>query len=269
MTRDEHEVLTVADYAGGFGQGEQYVEVFHGVSFGVRRGALTAIVGETGSGKSLLALSMMGLAPESFTRTAGSIHFNDRDLSALREDEWRRLRGAQLSMVFQDARAALNPVITIGDQLIDACRAHRKVTRPQAAEIAERALRDVRVPEPRQRMRQYAHQFSGGMAQRVMLALALICEPDVLILDEPTTGLDVTIQADVMELIVDLARSHGLTVCLITHDLGVVAETCDDIVVMYQGQVRETGGVADVLAGPQDSYTRRLIAASSFTEVAA
>ena len=262
-------MLEVVGYTGGFGEDETYAEVLHSVGFGLRRGAITAVVGETGSGKSLMALSMMGLTPGAFHRTAGSIFFDGVDVCTLDERRFRALRGARMAMVFQDARGALNPVISVGKQLIDACRAHRKVSRAQAQVIAEEALRSVKVPEPQQRMRQFPHEFSGGMAQRVMLALALICEPKLLILDEPTTGLDVTIQADVMDLIVEMTKTNGLTTCLITHDLGVVAETADDVVVMYRGEVREVGSCVDVLTAPQDAYTRQLISASRFEEAAA
>jgi ABC-type dipeptide/oligopeptide/nickel transport system ATPase component len=260
-------LLRVRDYSGGFKTPSGFKEVLDNVSFGLREGALTAIVGETGSGKSVMALSILGLASSTFRKTSGAIEFGGADLTCLDGRALRRIRGGQIAMVFQDARAALNPVISVGSQLVDACRAHRDVSKRQARAIAVEMLGKVKVPEPEQRMKQYPHEFSGGMAQRVMLALALICQPTLLILDEPTTGLDVTIQAEIMELIVDLIATSGMTACLITHDLGVVAETCDDVVVMYQGKVRETGTVARILHNPQDQYTQQLLRSSRFEEL--
>jgi ABC-type glutathione transport system ATPase component len=270
MTANEpRHLLSVRGYSGGFKTPSGFKNVLDDVSIGLRESAMTAIVGETGSGKSLLALSMMGLTPSTFVKTRGSIEYAGDDISTYDDRAYRRIRGGEFAMAFQDARAALNPVISVGKQLIDACRAHRRVSVAQAREIAEEMLRKVHVPEPAQRMRQFPHEFSGGMAQRVMLALALICQPKLLILDEPTTGLDVTIQADIMELIVDLVSSSGMTACLITHDLGVVAETCDDVVVMYQGKVRETGPCAQILQQPEDHYTQQLLRSSRFEELSA
>jgi ABC-type glutathione transport system ATPase component len=268
-TGETGNILTVANFAGGFRTGAGFKPVLQDVSFALGEGKMTAIVGETGSGKTIMALSMMGLAASSFVKTGGSIEYAGDDISTYDDRAYRPIRGGELAMVFQDARAALNPVLSVGKQLIDACRAHQSVSVAEAREIAAEMLRKVRVPEPAQRMKQFPHEFSGGMSQRVMLALALICQPKVVILDEPTTGLDVTIQADIMELIVDLVRSGGTTACLITHDLGVVAETCDDVVVMLSGEVKETGTVAEVLAQPKDDYTKRLLRASRFEEMSA
>jgi ABC-type dipeptide/oligopeptide/nickel transport system ATPase component len=182
----------------------------------------------------------------------------------------RSLRGAEISMVFQDARAALNPVFTVGRQLADVYQLQHGGGRSAAMKQAIEALRRVSIPEPERRARQYPHEFSGGMAQRAMIAMAaLTCRPSLLILDEPTTGLDVTIQSDIMELIVELTRQRGLTTCLITHDLGVVVETCDEVVVMNAGRVVETGSTEAIFTAPAEAYTRRLLAASQLVEAAA
>jgi ABC-type glutathione transport system ATPase component len=268
-TPETGNLVTVRNFSGAFRTKAGLKPVLHDVSFALPEGKMTAIVGETGSGKTIMALSMIGLAATTFVRTRGSIEYAQDDISTYDDRAFRRIRGGEFAMVFQDARAALNPVLSVGKQLIDACRAHQRISVAQAREIAEEMLRKVHVPEPAQRMKQFPHEFSGGMAQRVMLALALICQPKLLILDEPTTGLDVTIQADIMELIVDLVRSSGVTACLITHDLGVVAETCDDVVVMYQGKVRETGPCAQILQHPEDQYTQQLLRSSRFEELSA
>lgn len=259
-------ILEVIDYSGGFESPAGFIEVLDEVAFAVRRSLLTAIVGETGSGKSLMALSILGVLPRSFQSTSGSIVFDGRELPRDDERAMRRIRGSRISIVFQDARAALNPVFTVGKQISDVCRIHQRVGRAEARARTEEILDLVRVPEPRRRMEQYPHEFSGGMAQRAMLAMALVCQPDLLILDEPTTGLDVTIQADIMDLIVDLNRSSGMTTCLITHDLGIVAESCEDVIVMQQGRVRESGSCEQIMTDPQDPYTQQLIAASRLTE---
>ncbi|PZP43785.1 MAG: peptide ABC transporter ATP-binding protein [Azospirillum brasilense] len=263
-------LLEIDQYSGGFRTPDGHLApVLHEVRYGLRRGMLTAVVGETGSGKSLTALSILGLQPRAFRRTGGRILFDGTDLLALSGRAMRAIRGRRISMVFQDARAALNPVFTVGQQLADVHRLQHGGSRRAAMAAAVEALRRVRVPEPERRVRQYAHEFSGGMAQRAMIAMAaLICRPELLILDEPTTGLDVTIQAEIMELIVELCRSRGLTACLITHDLGVVAETCDAVVVMQSGRVVETGSTEAIFTRPQHPYTRRLLAASQLTEAA-
>ena len=260
-------ILEVIDYSGGFDStAGGFTQVLDHVAFAVRRSSLTAIVGETGSGKSLMALSILGVLPRSFRRTSGSILFDGRELPRDDERVMRRIRGSQISIVFQDARAALNPVFTVGKQISDVCRVHQRVSRTEARARTEEILARVRVPEPRRRMEQYPHEFSGGMAQRALLAMALVCQPSLLILDEPTTGLDVTIQADIMDLIVELNQSTGMTTCLITHDLGIVAESCDDVIVMQQGCVRESGSCEQIMTDPQDPYTQQLIAASRLIE---
>jgi ABC-type glutathione transport system ATPase component len=209
LGRDPEFVLEVVDFSGGFvGTGGAVTQVLDEVAFSIRRSSLTAIVGETGSGKSLMALSILGVPPQSFRRTSGAILFEGSNLLTLDEKAMRRIRGSKISIVFQDARASLNPVFTVGAQISDVCRVHQDVNKKEAQARTEELLERVRVPEPRRRMRQYPHEFSGGMAQRALLAMALICKPTLLVLDEPTTGLDVTTQADIIDLIVDLDRSE-------------------------------------------------------------
>ena len=263
--------LAIEGYSGAFrSPAGRLMPVLHDVSFALREAAMTAVVGETGSGKSLVALSVLGIQPATFARSAGRIMFEGADLLTLDAARLRRIRGERISIVFQDARAALNPVFTVGRQLADVVRLQHGGSASAAMTRAIEALRQVYIPEPERRARQYPHEFSGGMAQRVMIAMAaLICAPSLLILDEPTTGLDVTIQSDIMDLIVDLSRTRGLTTCLITHDLGVVADTCDHVVVMNAGRVVEMGSAEAILTAPQNAYTRRLLAASQLIEHAA
>ncbi len=258
-------LLEVEGLSGAFrGPHGDLTPVLHGVSFGLRAGTTTAIVGETGSGKSLTALSILGITPATFTRTAGRILFEGVELDMAR---LRAVRGRRISMVFQDARSALNPVFTVGRQLADVHRLHHGGSASAAMAAAIDALRRVAIPEPGRRARQYPHEFSGGMAQRAMIALAaLICRPEILILDEPTTGLDVTTQAEIMDLLAELGREQGLTTCLITHDLGVVAEACDHVVVMHAGRVVETATTEAIFTAPGQPYTRQLLAASQLVE---
>lgn len=261
-SRTQSSVLSYVNYSGGFGSGEGYKPILNDLNFDIKRGALTAIVGETGSGKSMAALSILRIQPRPFRVTSGQILFGETNLLTCTEEELTRIRGKRISMVFQDARAALNPVIPIGEQIADVCRRHQGVTRKAANNRAIQGLRMVQIPEPHRRARQYAHEFSGGMAQRVMIAMALICEPELLILDEPTTGLDVTIQADIMALISDLTVKSKMSTILITHDLGVVAQAADHVIVMNGGHVLETGTVEQVMSRPAHAYTRLLLESS-------
>jgi ABC-type dipeptide/oligopeptide/nickel transport system ATPase component len=263
-------LLEIDDYSGAFrDESGVLTPVLHRVSFQLKTGKITAVVGETGSGKSLTALSVLAIQPPTFVRSSGRILFRGVDLLSLDERGMRALRGSEISMVFQDARAALNPVFTVGRQLADVHQLHHGGSRSSAMKHAIEALRRVSIPEPERRARQYPHEYSGGMAQRAMIAMAaLICRPSLLILDEPTTGLDVTIQSDIMELVVELTHSRGLTTCLITHDLGVVAETCDEVVVMNAGRVAETGSAEAIFTRASNPYTQRLLSASRLLEAA-
>lgn len=206
-----------------------------------------AIVGESGCGKSVTSQSIMQLLPKfSATITDGAVRFKGKDLRHLSEKEMRKIRGAEISMIFQDPMTALNPTLTVGDQLTEALLEHRPVSKTDARKAVISMLELVGIPNPKERLRQYPHQFSGGMRQRIVIAMALICEPEILIADEPTTALDVTIQAQILELFKDIQRKTGVSIILITHDLGVVAQTADRIAVMYAGKIAETGARRDI-----------------------
>ncbi len=231
-----------------------------GVSFSVRRGRTLGIVGESGCGKSVTALSIMRLLPQPMGRIAGGrILFEGRDLAALSPDEMHKIRGGRIGMIFQEPMTALNPVHTIGQQLSEVFLIHRTKSRAEAWLRSTEMLHKVGIPAPEVRMGEYPHQLSGGMRQRVVIAMALACEPAVVIADEPTTALDVTIQAQILELMQSLQRAMGLAIVLITHDLGVIAETCNDVVVMYAGRVAEAGSVTDIFDQPSHPYTRGLL----------
>ena len=231
------------------------------LSFHVNRGEVLAIVGESGCGKSITALSIMRLVPTPPGRIeSGTVKLEGRDLLALDEEEMRAVRGNDISMIFQEPMTSLNPVLTIGDQIAEAVRLHQDVSNDQAWTRAVEMLTLVRIPEPVQRAKEYPHQLSGGMRQRAMIAMALACNPKVLIADEPTTALDVTIQAQILDLIVKLQEERGTAVILITHDLGVVAETAHRVVVMYAGRKIEEATVEDLFDAPLHPYTHGLMA---------
>src|SRR5438270_6264992 len=231
------------------------------VSFRVRRGETLAIVGESGCGKSVSALSIMRLVPNPPGRiVGGSVMLEGTDLLALEEAEMRQIRGNRISMIFQEPMTSLNPVMRIGDQIMEAVRLHREMSRQEAWKQAVEMLRLVRIPEPARRALEYPHQLSGGMRQRAMIAMALACRPALLIADEPTTALDVTIQAQILALILELQQAMGTAVILITHDLGVVAETAQRVIVMYAGRKVEEASVEDLFAAPLHPYTRGLLA---------
>ncbi|MFG1357552.1 ABC transporter ATP-binding protein [Xanthobacter pseudotagetidis] len=230
-----------------------------GVSFALERGETLAIVGESGSGKSLTSLALMNLLPKRVQRRAGKIAFDGQDLLAISAAGMRRLRGNRMAMIFQEPMTSLNPAFTIGDQLTEALACHRKVSAKEATDRAVHLLEKVGITAAGQRLRQYPHQLSGGLRQRVMIAMALMCGPDLIIADEPTTALDVTIQAQILHLIADLKKEFGMAVILITHDLGVVARVADKVGVMYAGRLVETGTSRAVFKQPRHPYTRGLL----------
>ncbi len=230
-----------------------------GVSFSLEAGQTLGIVGESGCGKSVTALSIMRLVPSPPGRHTGEVLYRGANLLALPEKEMRQIRGNRISMIFQEPMTSLNPVLTIGRQIAETVQVHQNVGRAEALERAVEMLRVVQIPEPARRAGEYPHQLSGGMRQRVMIALALACKPEVLIADEPTTALDVTIQAQILDLIKRLQREFGMSVIMITHDLGVVAESCDRVAVMYAGRKVEEADVVDLFDRPLHPYTRALM----------
>ncbi|MEC5322680.1 ABC transporter ATP-binding protein [Aurantimonas sp. A3-2-R12] len=256
---DAETVLTLENFALRFQPGKNLVD---GVGFSVRRRETLAIVGESGCGKSVTALALMGLLPVPPAQiVSGTALFENKDLFAMGSAERANLRGNRISMIFQEPMTSLNPAFTVGDQIIEGIRRHRKIGKAAARQVALEMLRKVRIPAPESRLNAYPHQLSGGMRQRVMIAMALANAPQLLIADEPTTALDVTIQAQILALIDELRRETGTAVILITHDLGVVAESADRVAVMYAGHVVETGPVAKVFGDPQHPYTIGLMGA--------
>lgn len=232
-----------------------------GVDLALRAGETHGLVGESGSGKSLTALGIMGLLPRRARRSAAQLRLGDLDLLALGERAMEDVRGDRLAMIFQEPMTSLNPAFTIAAQLTETLRRHRRVSRGEALERAAAMLARVGISSPQTRLAQYPHQLSGGLRQRVMIAMALLCEPRLLIADEPTTALDVTVQAQILRLLAELQRDMGLAILLITHDLSVVARVAQNVSVMYAGEIVETGAVGDVFARPMHPYTRGLITA--------
>jgi oligopeptide/dipeptide ABC transporter ATP-binding protein len=252
-------VLEVRDLQMSFPAARGTARAVDGVSFTLERGGVLGLVGESGCGKSMTALSLLRLVPPPGRITGGHVVFEGRDLLALSEREMRAVRGAGLAMIFQEPTTALNPVLTVGSQVAEAIALHRPVTRREAWERAVALLDEVGIPEAAARAGDYPHQLSGGMRQRVMIAMAISCDPQVLIADEPTTALDVTIQAEILALLRQLRERHGMAVLLITHDLGVVAEQADDVAIMYAGRIVERASVTDVFARPKHPYTQALL----------
>jgi oligopeptide/dipeptide ABC transporter ATP-binding protein len=239
------------------GQGER--RILDGVTFALYPGEVVGLVGESGSGKSMTALAVIGLLPRIARVQAGNIWFGGRNLRALSKRELRLVRGSQIAMIFQNPRAALNPLMRVGNQVARVVRLHRALSKDAAYETALELLQHVGIADARTRARAYPHQLSGGMAQRVLIAMMLACQPQLLIADEPTTGLDVTIQAQIFELIKDIQTETGATLLLITHDLGVVSEVCQRVVVMYAGQIMEVATTDELFARPKHPYTQLLM----------
>ncbi|WP_328350355.1 ABC transporter ATP-binding protein [Mycobacterium sp. NBC_00419] len=252
-------ILTVRDLQVSFRTDDGVVHAVDGVSFEVSPGEVVAIVGESGSGKSVTAQTLIGLTRAPNAKITGSVMFEGRDLIELSDEDFRGVRGEHIAMVFQDPMTSLNPVYRVGDQIAEMIRAHREVSKSEALSQAVELLRSVGIPNPERRVRDYPHEFSGGMRQRVMIAMALALDAELLIADEPTTALDVTIQAQILRLLENLNAERNLSVVLITHDLGVVAELADRVVVMYGGQIVEDGRLDEIFYNPQHPYTWGLL----------
>jgi len=252
-------LLEVSQLQVSFDTPEGEVHAVAGADFEVREGETLAIVGESGSGKSQLAMAIMGLLAEN-GRATGMACFKGNDLMQMTRSELNRLRGREIAMIFQDPMTSLNPFLTIEQQMTEVVKHHQGLRHQEAVAHAVEMLRAVRIPDPEERIRQYPHEYSGGMRQRVLIAMALLCEPDLLIADEPTTALDVTVQAQITKLVGELRNKTRMAIVLITHDLSVVAGICDRIIVMYAGQIMESGSVDDIFYRPQHPYTRGLLA---------
>jgi peptide/nickel transport system ATP-binding protein len=254
-------LLSVEDLSVEFRTRRGTARVLDRVGLAIERGQTLGVVGESGCGKSVTALAILRLIASPPGRiTGGRVVFDGRDLLTLSEDEMRQVRGNRISMIFQEPMTSLNPAYTVGDQIAESVRLHQGLGRAAALARAAEMLDAVGIPDPSRRVHEYPHQFSGGMRQRVMIAMALACQPDLLVADEPTTALDVTVQAQIFDLIADLREKTGTAVMLITHDMGAVAEMTDRVAVMYAGHVVESGAVAEVLREPLHPYTRGLIA---------
>ena len=252
-------LLSVKDLHTSFFTDAGEVRAVNGVSFELERGKILGIVGESGSGKSVTAYSIMQILAETGKIVGGSIQLDGQELVGAGEKVMRTVRGNKISIIFQDPMTSLNPTYTIGHQLIEAITLHTDRNKKEAYDRAVEMLTLVGVNEPQRRMKQYPHEFSGGMRQRVMIAMALACEPDILIADEPTTALDVTILAQILELMQSLQKELGMAIILITHDLGVVAQLCDEVIVMYAGSVCEQGTADEIFYNPCHAYTRGLL----------
>ncbi|MDN4525683.1 ABC transporter ATP-binding protein [Fictibacillus fluitans] len=252
-------ILSVNSMVTAFKTKDGLLPAVRGASFSVKKGETLCIVGESGCGKSITALSIMGLLPSNGKVTEGSITFENKNLLSLKQEELRKLRGNDISMIFQEPMTALNPVFTVGYQIREPLMIHQKLSKKEAHQKGIELLKRVGIPAPASRMNQYPHELSGGMRQRVMIAIALSCNPKLLVADEPTTALDVTIQAQIIDLLNDLKRDFNMSLIMITHDMGVVAEIADRVIVMYAGEIIENGTVSEIFNNPQHPYTRGLL----------
>jgi len=253
-------LLKVSNLKTYFFTGEGLVKAIDGIDFSIARGETLALVGESGCGKSMTALSLLRLVPDPGRIVGGDIQLNGLDLLHMPAEEMRRVRGNSISMIFQEPMTSLNPVFRIGEQIMESLQLHRGKSRKEATDIAAELLHKVGIPAASQRLKDYPHQLSGGMRQRVMIAMALACNPQLLIADEPTTALDVTIQAQIMDLLGQIKAERNMATLLITHDLGVVAENADRVAIMYAGKILETAPVKEIYADPRHPYTRGLLA---------
>ncbi|MDV5171779.1 ABC transporter ATP-binding protein [Photobacterium rosenbergii] len=254
-------ILSVRDLETEFTTDDGVVKILHGVNFDVRKGRTLGLVGESGCGKSVTSMSIMGLLPKPYGQiTKGQILYRGTDLVSLPPEEMYAMRGNKISVIFQDPMTALNPVHSVGRQLNEVLELHRPdLDKAQRTAYSLEMLKRVKIPMPEKRLNEYPHNLSGGMRQRVMIAMALACKPDILICDEPTTALDVTVQASILELMNELQEETGMAMIFITHDLGVVAEICDDVAVMYGGKIVEYADIFDLFDNPQHPYTERLM----------
>ena len=256
----EDTILEVENLRTSFATDAGSVQSVRGITFHVGKGESLGIVGESGCGKSVTMLSIMGLLEDNASRQANALLFDGEDLLKKSPREMRKIQGNRIGMIFQDPMTSLNPLFTVGEQIRGPLMRHQKLSRKEAEKKALVMLEAVGLPSPERRLKQYPHELSGGMRQRVMIAIAMCCKPELLIADEPTTALDVTIQAQILDLMNNLKKEIGTSILFITHDLGVVAEVCDDVVVMYSGRVVEKGDVRSIFASPSHPYTKGLLA---------
>ncbi|MFC4215817.1 ABC transporter ATP-binding protein [Pseudophaeobacter arcticus] len=252
-------LLSVRDLSVKFAMRDNTVTALNQISFDLAKGERLGIVGESGAGKSITGFALMNLLSRPGFVDSGKILFQGDDIAQMSDAQMRRIRGNQMAMIFQDPMVTLNPVLTIGQQMVETLMAHRKLSKAEAAQIAIVKLREVYIPSPEERLDQYPHELSGGMRQRIIIAIALLLDPQLIIADEPTTALDVTIQADIMELLLELCESNKVGLILITHDLGVVSQMTERTLVMYAGRIIESGRTREIINDPQHPYTQGLI----------
>lgn len=253
-------ILEIKDLSLGFKIEEHFFKALHGINFYLEKGKSLGLVGESGCGKSLTASSVMRLLPSNALIETGEILFKNENLLNFSKKQMQQIRGNKIVLIPQDPLTSLNPLYTIGEQVVEAIEYHTDLSKTQAKELAIKVLKDVKIPEAEKRYDDYPHQFSGGMRQRVIIAMALSCNPELIIADEPTTALDVTVQAQIMDLIKNIQKQYGTSLLLITHDLGVVAETCDNVAVMYAGRIVEYADTTALFESPKHPYTKGLIA---------